>query len=772
MKNLRFYQLYIYLIRHLNVRTLLQKILFCLILCTVPQFLYSQVNSTDHFKYWHYRQKLISDFLVMGVEDPIIPTFSKDEVNRKYGGCGLSLPAGNRYDTDGHYNWGDATSSLGFYIGVLATELRLLYDNGQDWSSTQYELYCALKAYERLDKTCAAIAYPFSNFTRDNPLNGSFIRDDVDISLFDNKAFAAKLKTNQTWNSDLEKGQSNTHFLGYPWGNNVYMSQDQMAYLFMGFALVKRCLNDVPALKNYNGTDLVADLAQTYTRAIADLFLKNDWYGKLDTGVGYDKWDGLRSGCAFPFAWSATHITGDSKYVDAFCNWTCVDNAHIEQLFKAYPDDIFGINGAGDFSHLWEIKNDFAIALAICYAAVGQTAWASNIGGSIDDQSSKYDMDLFALLYHCIYSPAVTDNLKTKLLSYIKSAPFQGPMYYPTPTNVSSRDLSGVPEWRGTNRFCRPLKKNGTSTSHGEFNGLDFMLLYNMFWLINPGPDYIQTSYEYGHILDTNNDINKSGTVYRDAPIFLASKIMPDPNNGSSTVFMKSTYEIDLLPGFQTGNNTDLTLKVAPIGKVDGSNFTTSTISDLGGGYDFEITGELTPCAATTSSVWVYPACPYSGVVYSWSARGEHVGYGTIGNFPILPGNSYDITCSVYINGTLIKTHHATLVDQDLSQCDPTKKSADTNEPETQCDQTILYQNFPNPFNQTTEIKYFIPVNASKASIFIFNMKGSLEKTINIADRGNGTLTINSYELQSGMYLYSLIVDGKEIDTKQMVLTK
>ena len=31
---------------------------------------------------------------------------------------------------------------------------------------------------------------------------------------------------------------------------------------------------------------------------------------------------------------------------------------------------------------------------------------------------------------------------------------------------------------------------------------------------------------------------------------------------------------------------------------------------------------------------------------------------------------------------------------------------------------------------------------------------------------------INGYELQPGLYLYSLVIDGQEIDTKRMILSK
>jgi hypothetical protein len=83
----------------------------------------------------------------------------------------------------------------------------------------------------------------------------------------------------------------------------------------------------------------------------------------------------------------------------------------------------------------------------------------------------------------------------------------------------------------------------------------------------------------------------------------------------------------------------------------------------------------------------------------------------------------------------------------------------------------ILYQNVPNPFTEKTVIKYVIPENVQKVSILIFNMQGTLIKSYDNLSN-NGELTINGGELEAGMYMYSLIVDGKEIDTKKMILSK
>lgn len=83
-----------------------------------------------------------------------------------------------------------------------------------------------------------------------------------------------------------------------------------------------------------------------------------------------------------------------------------------------------------------------------------------------------------------------------------------------------------------------------------------------------------------------------------------------------------------------------------------------------------------------------------------------------------------------------------------------------------------LYSNIPNPFKEQTIISYYISEVSSTASIHIYNLQGKQIKQINIEEKGNSSVVINGYELTPGMYMYTLIVDGKEIDTKKMILTE
>ncbi|HMF70948.1 MAG TPA: T9SS type A sorting domain-containing protein, partial [Flavitalea sp.] len=75
----------------------------------------------------------------------------------------------------------------------------------------------------------------------------------------------------------------------------------------------------------------------------------------------------------------------------------------------------------------------------------------------------------------------------------------------------------------------------------------------------------------------------------------------------------------------------------------------------------------------------------------------------------------------------------------------------------------------PNPFRSNTVISYYIPENAGHAQIRIVDINGRLIKTFN-APKGEGQIVIRSGELSAGTYSYTLFVNNKRVDTKQMVL--
>lgn len=86
--------------------------------------------------------------------------------------------------------------------------------------------------------------------------------------------------------------------------------------------------------------------------------------------------------------------------------------------------------------------------------------------------------------------------------------------------------------------------------------------------------------------------------------------------------------------------------------------------------------------------------------------------------------------------------------------------------------QNELYQNNPNPFGKETSIGYNIVNMQQGAFIAVYDLNGKELFRQAVIEKGKGSVTLSGEKLVPGMYLYSLIVDGKETATKRMVVTK
>jgi len=78
-------------------------------------------------------------------------------------------------------------------------------------------------------------------------------------------------------------------------------------------------------------------------------------------------------------------------------------------------------------------------------------------------------------------------------------------------------------------------------------------------------------------------------------------------------------------------------------------------------------------------------------------------------------------------------------------------------------------QNVPNPAEGITRIPYRIPVQAHQAQLSLYSAKGELLQSFPITQRGEGQLSLDTTPLPEGVYLYRLLVDGKQIDTKKLL---
>ncbi len=84
----------------------------------------------------------------------------------------------------------------------------------------------------------------------------------------------------------------------------------------------------------------------------------------------------------------------------------------------------------------------------------------------------------------------------------------------------------------------------------------------------------------------------------------------------------------------------------------------------------------------------------------------------------------------------------------------------------------MLEQNIPNPITYTTTINYILPMQYKKAAIIINDKTGKMIRELKLSGHGKGRIEVNANFLTVGTYHYSLYVDGRFIDSKQMVLAK
>lgn len=83
-----------------------------------------------------------------------------------------------------------------------------------------------------------------------------------------------------------------------------------------------------------------------------------------------------------------------------------------------------------------------------------------------------------------------------------------------------------------------------------------------------------------------------------------------------------------------------------------------------------------------------------------------------------------------------------------------------------------LKQNVPNPFDNMTRIEFVVKQMKSFAYIMITDLNGKEIKRYSINSTATKNINFDAQNLPSGLYVYTLIVDGKVVDSKKMALAK
>ena len=101
------------------------------------------------------------------------------------------------------------------------------------------------------------------------------------------------------------------------------------------------------------------------------------------------------------------------------------------------------------------------------------------------------------------------------------------------------------------------------------------------------------------------------------------------------------------------------------------------------------------------------------------------------------------------------------------------KNNAPKNSPKNTIQEAKLFQNLPNPFSEITVIRYELPKTAGNAYLQVFDMSGRMLQNIALPHAQEiGQVEISAGELTPGAYTYSLVVSGKVVDSRRMVVTQ
>ncbi|MFH2143518.1 MAG: hypothetical protein ABIJ97_13920, partial [Bacteroidota bacterium] len=517
--------------------------------------------STNNEKYWSYRNRLKKYFVKIG--DNIGESNVASVRNFKE----LTL-----------FHMGDQTVDLAWYLGVLATEYELLRQNGQDVERTLVELYYAMKAFERLDYCETKGPWYKSSAAVD----GFFVRFDPELyynnSLFDINERNPDLTANDLFGSK-EPGiptYINSSHVELPDEYGIAMSQDQAIHLLMGFALIRKLLPPMAlGFEDLDGNTIVFNfhsMSKYYANNIVEYVQnRNEDYGP-------DKWkiydpDGdivTRGHNAIAFAHGIIKSAQSIFSYPYSDNWSETASAELMWQTLSIPNP-------------YEYNSHMACVLA----ALSDTwDWGVNTTGfRIYSLASVWNWDTFYLLLYDIINDKTTSYLSiSKVEDQLNTAPSCGPYLWDANNQVEFECcgfVSGKPTggWASSNKFRHTKEEqqgfdeNGnTRDGTGNFHGLDFMLLYNLYRLheqpigfvdlidIKISNLYYPYVKDFGYPIEGNNFNPATIQAFETIEVsnmIVDNKLHPDFGNPNGTtpenanVTMRAGKKIILKPGFK-----------------------------------------------------------------------------------------------------------------------------------------------------------------------------------------------------------------------------
>lgn len=391
---------------------------------------------------------------------------------------GANIPLSVRIPEKNQLRWGDATIQLASYISVLATEYAYHKKRNLPNDTTIKDLYQALLALQRLDLEAEPF---FGQLQPDTFINGFFIRDDIDTSIRSKKKW---MVGNERIHSDYIQGI-----------NTNEMSQDQVWHILLALRLVSTLLDNTTlftfitdrgvtkmSLAEWSGIMavlIVKKMQQVKTIYIpfTKTTLLQIRYWELKNPV---RGEAVRRGAwptvlKYGFAEAANQI---SDYCYGDCHWANSGRSanwfklfkpiqHLYQLsFSLHKKDMYYAGALACASGLWS-ANDFVKI--------------QNLGKKLPGGCLRFEhFALIAFLFDSFHSELLKYE-QNAYFSLLLSAPVHGPA-----NRINNSLESEHKNWSSVSRLIWPERLGEAMPDRlkGEYNGLDFLLLHNLYYLV------------------------------------------------------------------------------------------------------------------------------------------------------------------------------------------------------------------------------------------------------------------------------------------------
>jgi hypothetical protein len=415
-------------------------------------------NAANLDKYWAYRARFLGSDSVGGFVSVGL-------------GQGESLPASGRnrgihcgsdwllvgskcelHEGKGLMTWGDGTYYLGYYVAMLAFEIANIEADKGDSRASRAELFCALKAFERLDYAAElALGMP------QGAANGFFLRDDVpaDFYYMPNRQPDRRFRINATWGYECVASDYSCYKRDNPRAGG-YTSQDQIIALLLGFGTVCQLLPQAEH-EHLGERYILAELAQLYADRMVHYLIACGWQLRTPTGIKIpSRWGGDVRAFNFAIAKAAERICGK----------------RFRPTYQAGASRTLGKTMSNSFNWAWNLQNlrNYSMAYAL---AILNNDWSAM---RFTKRSHNSDQAIYSLWDAALNNKKLlAPNTEAYWRAFLATAPDDAPCH-------NSPDCVAPEGWRSFDRWWHVEQKNGNDFGfHFEFSGLDYMLAYNIY---------------------------------------------------------------------------------------------------------------------------------------------------------------------------------------------------------------------------------------------------------------------------------------------------